>query len=730
MKRFTPLALSLLLAAAACNDDVPMVMDDAGPTDDAGTAFVDCEASDQAFVRNAYLAFLGHRTRSQAEVMVYADMMAEVRALGEPADADAGPVVDAPDPKAVVARAILDNPAYVDRWASHFMDALRVARIEEQSMRTCYGDSQRDITDGSLATYVRDNAGSATGDGGGQFTMLDLLRSSLLLDDISPTYRGHLYALVSRAIPAANVPQIQAELARREDFGLVFDSAYLNRDIVCLGCHNSSGSTTFNPDPALNRHWALPGHFETSLYGDPTGTEPARAHAPFRYDGFVADIFQGNIGDSRPWDWDTSCGGFYTDGYQADPAAVDGLFGTLTGDRTTVYDLEASLQRGFDSIRANGLIVGDDGSIADPDTAFAYLVSASIVNSVWTEVIGSSLTIANYFPRNQESRDLLFDLTENFVANSFSVRELLVDIVSTPYFNRPPPEAGCDEPYNMPPVFDPWVIGDDDPERRKNGTGDSVAALSSRALMSAAYAALEWPLPFFIAFPAEPRSIGICDQFYTCAEMDSMCAADGSCCTAHEYLCASPPGPGDPTADESRSFQRGIGVFLKNGERGFRGLDFQARLVWEDRFGACNKPRSADDFINKLATAATADDVLLGDAVAALKDRLVGEARVYHEPGPAGVSEIAAIQSMFTADLADPVSTVTDLEGGLRELCGVLMSSPQFLLGGLTAPDSEYIPLLTPAEFGFETICTTVAGRGLSDGLTLSCAADSVSVTR
>ena len=37
-------------------------------------------------------------------------------------------------------------------------------------------------------------------------------------------------------------------------------------------------------------------------------------------------------------------------------------------------------------------------------------------------------------------------------------------------------------------------------------------------------------------------------------------------------------------------FERGVGMFLRNSERGFRGLDFQARLVWENHYGACARP--------------------------------------------------------------------------------------------------------------------------------------------
>ena len=49
------------------------------------------------------------------------------------------------------------------------------------------------------------------------------VESSLELDDVTPIYRAHPFALVNFPIPAANVPPVEAELARREDFGAVFD---------------------------------------------------------------------------------------------------------------------------------------------------------------------------------------------------------------------------------------------------------------------------------------------------------------------------------------------------------------------------------------------------------------------------------------------------------------------------------------------------------------------------
>ncbi len=724
---FSNLLSATLLTASllACGSDGNPANSDAG-VPDASTAptFDQCTDSDQAFVRSAHLALLGYRPKSQASVNVYSDLMAAIRKRNLEASAgDAGPL-EAVDPYATVARMLLRDPAYLDRWAEHFMDALQVPRIEDQSMQSCYGDRSRKDDAGALAGFVRDAAPMAGGDGQGEFTMLDLLRSSLILDDVSPVYRAHIMAMVSRPIPAANVPLVQAELARREDFGLVFDATYLNRDITCLGCHNSTASITDNADPALRRHWDLPGLFEEAIYGEATGVAPERAHAAFRFDGFVADRFFGETGNNQPWDWDLSCGGFFLGNLSADPAGIDGRFASLSGDRSTVYDLEQSLRSGFESIANNGLTLAADESIADPDAAFAYLVASNIVDGVWAEVIGSRLTIANHFPRNEQSRDLLLQLTESFVKSHFSVKELLVAIVTSAYFNRLEPAAGCGaSPYSVPPVFDPWTIAEEEANKRANSSGDGVVPLSARTLLSAAYGALDWRRPFFESFPERPDSINQCAAALpSCSQMKNVCQNQGQCCLAEKYWCQYEPSDNEPDTDEQRLLLGGLGVFLKPGDRGFRGLDFQARLVFEDRFGACRKTDPQPDFIDGvLAAAAATPGSTLGDLVAAVKDRIIGQARIDHQARESGLSELAGIELFFGASVDTAFEDVSNLNDNLRGYCGMLLSTPQFLLSGLAAPESRYEPLLTPADYSYQEVCGALQLPSSLSGSSVQC---------
>ena len=664
--------------------------------------FDQCTSPADAFVRDASLALLGQRPRSQREVDAYVALYDQVAAAH--ADDDG-----ADEPRAVVARALLARPEKVVRWTGHFLDALRVTRIEDQSQEECYGRATIAGGGPELARALRDTPASAATPGGG-FTMLDVARSAIALGDVTPLYRAHLFAMVARPITAANVPEVEAELARREDAGGTFDGAYLGRDLVCLGCHNSEASITDHVEPALDRHWPLAGQVDRAVFGAATGIVAARAHAVFRVDGFVRE--QSGL---TPWGMAPGCGRFADPATLApDPAAVDGRLASMTGARLTVHDLDLALRRGFDALRAGGLVVGADGSVADADAALAYLVATSIVEGVWREVVGSPLTIATYFPRNQRARDVLQRLTDDFIASGFALDPLLVAIVSTPYFSRLPPEAACGTaPYEYPAVFDPWTLADADPARRGNGAGDAVAALSPRTLLLATRAALGWPAPGSEPFPKDDTRCG----GLSCTQLGQFCGFE-SCCETFQVQCR---GLAPTTNVDERPFQRAIGVFLKSGERGFRGLDFQARLAWEDRFGACAKPRfvtGADVLDDAVALGHATPGATAGDVARLVKDRLVGEP-------VAAVGEAEAIARVLGAPLTAPAAQLD--VAAVRRLCGALLSSPQFLLAGVAGRGGPPPALVLPGD-GFDDACARITAAGLVVW-TVTCAPGALTAT-
>jgi hypothetical protein len=686
MKRIALLSLALI---AACGNDHRKPGDDDETND---VPFTECAGDPGSFVRQSFLALDGRRPKSQAEVDVYVDLYEATKAAGS-------------DPKEAVARAIMEQPEFADRWLEATMDAIHVQRLDVQNEATCWDTSDRATVDASLATAVRMMGATTQGDGKGNWTMLDLAKSALVLDDLTPIYRAQLFSMVAHPIPAANVPAVEAELARRADFGETFDSAYLHRDIVCLGCHNSEHSVTDSDDEAADRHWPVPGLAELAVYGMSTGIAPDRAHAPFRVDGFVMDR-----SGSRPWGWDAQCGMFSAI-VGDDPADVDGKFASLSGKRSTVYTLEQALARGFDKLRGAAPPIDANGGISDPDVALAWLVTLKMTEDVWKKTTGTSLTIANYFPRNQASSELLNSLATRYTQSGYSLKALLVAIVQSDYFNRKPAELGCGKnPYTYPAVYDPWVTADADPIKRRNGPGDLVTAIDARTLVATTKAALEWTEPPMASrFP----DYGDGCETETCAQMQNYCSSFGSCCNAAKACMANGMLP-----SEEVPFERGVGIFLRNSEQGFRGLDFQARLVWENRYGNCARPRwVTSDFIDKIVAAAAADpSATVGDVVAAIKDRLIGE------PGVFDGSESAALASIFGKALDQPAAGVTADQA--RVLCGALLESPQFLLQGIAGRGGDR-PKLTPEGARYDAVCadvtTHVAGTACTNGkLTLA----------
>nr|MDQ3366075.1 hypothetical protein [Myxococcota bacterium] len=660
-------AVALVATLAACGNDRG-AGDDGVEVDDR--TFAECDGDAPSFVRQSFLALAGRRPRSQAEVAVYVDLHTQAVAQGL-------------DPAETVARAIMNRPEFRERWVDVVMDALHVQRLDIQSEQSCWDDALRGTITPALALAVRDRPASEPADGS-PWAMIDLARSALALDDLTPIYRAQLFSLISYPQPAANVGPVEAELARREDFGSTFDASYLHRDPVCLGCHNSEGAVTDRDEPELDRHWPVPGAPEQAVYGTTTGISSERAHAVFRVDGFVDN------GASRPWGWASACGTFNAPTNLADdPAGVDGKLGSITGTRSTVHDLERALARGFSALRASG---APTGPLTDPDAALAWLVTLKMTEDVWRQATGTQLTIANYFPRNQAASELLHALATRYVASGYSLKTLLVAIVTSDYFNRQPAEEHCGAlPYSYPNVFDPWVIADADAARRRNGPGDAVTAVDARTLVSAGNAALEWgPPPMATRFP-DYGERGC--ETAGCISLNQACTNFGQCCATHTAACRMT----GLLPQLEVPFQRAVGLFLRNSERGFRGLDFQARLAWEERYGACTKPAwVASDFVDRLVgTAAALPDATTLEVLAALKDRLVGEP-VIVEGG-----ETAALVAIV-GPLEAPASTLP--VEAVRRVCGALLGSPQFVLQGIAGRGGE-VPRLTPATASYDAVC-------------------------
>ncbi len=685
------LMLPAFLAIAACGSDVaPTDPIPDGPTEPPTTPFTECDSEPNAFIRDAFLAITGRRPLGQAEIDVYRQLWTAAEGQGL-------------DPRATVSTALTHSKEFAPRWESALMDALRVQRTNVQSMQGCWGSAGEPTVTIDLASRIRDTD-AALSVPQGSATMLDVARSALALDDLSTIYRAQLFNLVSLPPGTANVSPIAAELSQRADLGATFDSAWLHRDTVCLGCHNSEASVTDSDDPAFDRHWPVAGLPEKAVYGVSSGVAGARAHGAFRIAGFVG-------GGSTPWGLSGNCGSFAEPGTVDDDIAdIDTKLASLSGKRTTVYELDAALHRGFERLRGHGPTLAN-GAITDPDEALAWLVTLAMTEEIWREIIGSPLTIANGFPRNPASSELLGKLATELAVSGYSLQRLVVAITTTDFFSRKAPEAGCGAPYSYPAVYDPWTTSEQDPAARGNGPGDALAWLAPRTLAIAASGALWNSTTLIDAFPSDGGAF--CTG--SCAELTDFCDQFAFCCAEARQTCSG--GGPTPNAD-SVAFHRSVGVYLRNSEPGFRGLSFQARLAWEDRFGSCAKPDGNADFIDELlAGAAAHPEAKVFDLVRALKDRIVSEPVI--QPGESSVLEALLGPMEAPASNVDPDS--------FRHLCGVLLGSPQFTLSGLPGRDGE-VPLLTPAGASTTAVCNRLEGVSVGGGKHARCANDTITI--
>ena len=174
--------------------------------------------------------------------------------------------------------------------------------------------------------------------------------------------------------------------------------------------------------------------------------------------------------------------------------------------------------------------------------------------------MGYPLTIANYFPRTDSQLNILWNLTESqFIPSNWSLKELLVKILTSEYFNRSAPQfAAGTTPYNLPLIYDPWVEADPrvppvsdpgydptaNPEVHNNAMSDGIHRYTAHNLLNSIHNALDWPQPQ--RFPA---------------------------------LAAYPDS----------NLERAIGQYLSDSSAGSNTTDFQGLLYWESVHGVCDK---------------------------------------------------------------------------------------------------------------------------------------------
>src|SRR6185436_7274414 len=316
-------AIALLGGCSGCAPELPETRDS--------------DAGDFSWVRQVVPKIAGRKARGYAEVKVLTDMIAA---------SDRATTLSAMFHQTAM------NHEFADQWSENVVDIMRAHRESGKQITgagQCLGDPQRasDYTL-NLAQFVRDHGPVSTAPGGA-FNLSDLLRSSLVLDDLSPSYRAYLFGMVNRPITGNEISQ-QNE---RDDLGVTFMQVYTHRQFGCLTCHNTKQSTT-GPQTFWNRHFPIRGRFTFGLYGSDTGRPPDEVHAMLR-----TDIRNGAV---APWGM-ANCGAFTAAGsVPNDSLTTPGggplisYFVTPRGRTGSVWQLETSLDTGVKNLQQHDFL--------------------------------------------------------------------------------------------------------------------------------------------------------------------------------------------------------------------------------------------------------------------------------------------------------------------------------------------------------------------------------------
>jgi hypothetical protein len=589
--------------------------------------------------------------------------------------------------RAAVVRSLMKSPEFVDHWTEVLVDMLRLQRIGDRAQdQSCFGSPTRTgVATTSLAVFVRDQPpGTAVAPPGGAFNMIDLIRSAIALDDLSPIYRAYPVSLLWKFNP----------MIGNYSVGDALNQTMLNRSADCVSCHSSAFSVTGNannsaqlsassshPPTLWLRTWPAPFDAEQALYGPGYGGNLGQQFRSQTYGIFRIDQSQSydsstntwvaQTGATTPWGMVPECGKILMN--LTSLPSTPAQFAGKQGDHIGLVDLLASFKTGSDTLKTAGLrrpATSTSLPLVPGDQALAYLTAEDIVERVWKEILGAPLTIANYFPRNKAQRDVLLELTNQvFNTERWSLRALIADIMTgsgglaNGYFNRMAPDVDPNTPaYRLPMIMDPWVQKNPtndppplDPLQHFNGQGELVHRYSARSLLHSVASSLGWP---------EPQRF-----------------------------------PPDMGGYPNLQFEKTIGQFISDDYQGRDGVDFQGLLSWEAQPAQCDKAAvgvANADWIDRLKIAVDAYNaanpstpLTIYDVVIVLKDWLTGEAFVGTtlptplDPAHPPLSEAAALAALFGSPLTAPFSSVTDWEKKLRHVCGSIIESAQFMLAGI-----------------------------------------------
>lgn len=445
-----------MLILAACERDV------AAPTVDP-PPFATCPGDSTTFVHRALPVIQGRRPYGVREVRLLAGVIDQLDAAGA-------------DGRLLVARGLARGPLFERRWTHFLVDHLGVIRSGHRHVPRCWGPRTPAGDDTALATWVRDHDPLDMSEKT-DWTMTDLLASTVALGDVRPALRAQLMTRMQAPIEGANVLPADLEAARRNNFATSFEARYLGRRRECLTCHADEASVTDAADPAADRFWPLVTGLDAAVFGELPPVD-ATLDAAFRVHGVVE-------GDVAPWGIRDDCIQLVT-GRTGDLLGEPAYLAGPLPQRPHVLDLDVRLHEGFAALSADGL----EAAAADPRHAFAAMIAAHLADGVWLEASGAALTLAHGHPRNAHARGVLADLTGSLVDSEWSLPALVVAAVTHPALDLAAPTS-CDA--DLAPIFDPWSPDND--------AADLVRRPAPWLLLDSAHTALGWPLATIFPWP-------------------------------------------------------------------------------------------------------------------------------------------------------------------------------------------------------------------------------------
>ena len=457
----------------------------------------------------------------------------------------------------------------------------------------------------------------------------------------------------------------------------------------CVGCHSGA-----SPSGGLNLAASDPaGQLVNVNTQDPSSTKAKR-------------VVPGNTGDSE-LSRRINAGAY--------PPRMPPGGGMSAADKATIDAWITANAPSTNTANCNTSTIPD----VQADEAFAFLTASNLVDGIWMAVNGYRLTIDHGFSRTASQRDMLWNLTEyTFLPNDWSLKAVLSKMLASNWFaRRAPTISQLDNAYKLQPLLDPWILADptdasnpNPPSHEKfNGQGELVNRFRVNTVLRTVAGTLAWKPPR--PFP---------DNTY--------------------------PSPLD----------RDLGQYFSPGASGFGGVNFQSLLALESQAGLCNKTGrsvAANDWIdqamtdiNAFNTANPTAPITLGEAWLILKDRMIQDPTI-ERALPSGLAAVAgakteeqaliaflnqgmAIPGGATLNTATSALTPAQLGGKLREGCGILVKTPEFLLASMTPrgysdnnmPDPPRLTSCMPGEpCGFANACGHWRGRLSTMGYTIAC---------